>query len=117
MNMVRKIIESTYTDTCTVVEQKKDKVRGVVSTEEVKTLEHQPCRLSFEMSSPADETDAATTIAQTTKLFIAPEIEIKSGSKIVVERCGKTYSFTRSGVPAVYDTHQEIALERFEKYA
>lgn len=114
---VRKAIESTYTDTCSVIEQKKEKVRGVVETKDEIVLENQPCKLSFETGTVAGATDAATTIAQITKLFIAPEIEIKSGSKIVVERCGKMYLYTKSGVPAVYETHQEVMLELFERYA
>lgn len=117
MNMVRKVLESTYVDTCSVIEQQKIKVKGVVTAEELTVLENKPCKLSFETIKAAVETDSATRIIQITKLFIAPEIEIKSGSKIVVQHYGREFEYTRSGVSAVYDTHQEIMLELFEEYA
>ena len=117
MNLVRKVIESTYCDTCTVVEYQKTKVKGVVDTEEVKVLEDQPCKLSFEDINVAAKTEAATEITQEIKLFIAPEIEVKSGSKIIVTHCGKTYEYARSGIPAVYETHQEILLEAYRERA
>lgn len=117
MNLVRKIIESTYCDTCTVVETQKEKIKGVVNTQEAITLEDQPCKLSFESIRAADKTEAATEIAQETKLFVCPEIEIKSGSKIIVTHGGKTYVYARSGIPAVYETHQEILLEAYKERA
>ena len=51
------------------------------------------------------------------KLFIAPEVEIKSGSKIIVAHCGKTTEYTRSGVPGMHATHQEIMLDLFKEWA
>ena len=56
-------------------------------------------------------------MVQTIKLFIAPEIDIKPGSKIDVTHLGVTTSYKRSGNPAVYHTHQEIMLELWENYA
>lgn len=111
----KKAIESTYCDTCTVVEVQKEKVKGVVKTQEVIVLEDQPCKLSFESIHTATKTEAATEITQEIKLFICPEIEIRSGSKIIVTHLGKTYEYARSGIPAVYETHQEILLEAYEE--
>ena len=53
----------------------------------------------------------------TVVLFIAPEVEIPSGSKITVTQNGKTTDYCRSGESAVYTSHKEIALELFEDYA
>lgn len=117
VNLVRKVIESTYCDTCSVIEWQKTKVKGVVDTELVTVLEEQPCKLSFEDINVATKTESATGITQEIKLFIAPEIEIKSGTKIIVTHCGKTYEYARSGIPAMYETHQEILLEAYKERA
>lgn len=117
MNLVRKIIESTYCDTCTVVEVQKEKVKGVVKMQEVIVLEDQPCKLSFESIHTATKTETATEITQEIKLFVCPEVEIKSGSKIIVTHYGKTYVYARSGIPAVYETHQEVLLEAYKERA
>ena len=84
---------------------------------EVVTLENQPCRLSFETLQSAVQTSSAATVAQVTKLFLSPDVEVKPGSKLTVTQDGVTTDYTRSGVPAVYPTHQEIILELFKEYA
>ena len=105
MDMVRMAIEAMYEDTCTVVEHRKTKEKGVVTYTDTVVLENQPCKLSFE------------TIAQAEKLFVAPEVEIKSGSKIIVTHCGNSTEYTRSGVPGMHPTHQEIMLDLFKEWA
>lgn len=117
MDLVRKIIESTYCDTCTVTEWQKEKIKGVVSSKEVIVFKEQPCKLSFGSLNAADGTESVTETKQCIKLFLAPELEIKAGSKINVEHCGNTYEYMRSGIPAVYDTHQEIVLDTFKERA
>ncbi len=59
----------------------------------------------------------AVTIAQVTKLFIAPEINIKAGSKLVITHEGVTTEYIRSGVPAIHSNHQEVVIELFKEYA
>lgn len=68
------------------------------------------------MNSAAKD-DGYNTVSQSVVLFIAPEVEIPSGSKITVTQNGKTTDYCRSGESAVYTSHQEIALELFEDYA
>lgn len=111
----RKAIESTYDGVAVVEEyqQVKDEVTKLTSNEIVVVLENQPCRLSFEKLQIVNQTESAAEVTQTTKLFIAPDIEIKPGSKITVTQAGRTTEYTYSGVPAVYDTHQEIILDLF----
>ena len=108
-----------YNGVCTVIEQQSvvDSKRKVTKFEEVTVLNEQPCHLSFETITKNSESESANDVTQTTKLFIAPELEIKSGSKIVVTQNNVTTEYTRSGIPAVYDTHQEIILDLFEKWS
>lgn len=112
----RKAIESTYDGVAVVEEYQKvkDEVSKLTSGKPVVVLENQPCRLSFERLQIANQTESAASVTQTTKLFISPDITIKPGSKITVSQAGKTDEYTYSGVPAVYDTHQEIVLKLFE---
>ena len=111
--LVRRTIEKYYDKTCTVTEYQKTKVNGVVSFAEVQVLVDVPCRLSYKTIASNNETDSVSQIHQVTKLFISPDLIIPTGSKITVD--GIDYS--RSGVPAVYDTHQEIVLELFKGWS
>lgn len=115
----RRAIESLYKGACTIYEQQKvkDQVTHQTTTKEVMVLENQKCKLSYERIASANQTTALATIAQSTKLFIAPEIVVKAGSKIVVTQHGRTSAFSRSGEPAIYMDHQEVKLELFKEYA
>lgn len=115
----RRAIESLYKGICTIYEQQKvtDPITRQITTKEVKVLENQKCKLSYEKITSASQTSAPATIAQSTKLFIAPEIIVKAGSKIVVTQHGRTSEFSRSGEPAIYMDHQEVKLELFKEYA
>ncbi|WP_313803271.1 hypothetical protein [Cytobacillus sp.] len=119
VNVRRKAIERLYKGTCTIKEFQpvKDPITHITSKKEVPVLENQPCKLSFEKQTSATNTNAPAIIAQSTKLFLAPEIVIKAGSKIIVSQNGKTIEYSRSGEAAVYMDHQEIALELFKGYA
>ena len=111
--MVRRAVEKYYDKKCTVTEYRKTKVNGVVSFAEVQVLIDAPCRLSYKTIASNDETDSVSHTHQVTKLFISPDVIIPTGSKITVD--GIDYS--RSGVPAVYNTHQEIILELFKGWS
>lgn len=115
----RKAIESTYTGVMTVSERQsvKDPNTHITSTKEVVVLENQPCKLSFETIAATVQTDTAASLTQGTKLFLPPDVEIKAGSKIIVEQDGVKNAYSASGVPAVYPTHQEIILTLFERWA
>ncbi|HBG1494195.1 TPA: hypothetical protein KPH48_002465, partial [Clostridioides difficile] len=49
----------------------------------------------------------------TIKLFISPDIEIKAGSKLIIN----DKEYVRSGESAIYPNHQEIILELFKDKA
>lgn len=76
-----------------------------------------PCRLSFSSVSATSENSEAALIQQVVKLFLAKDVEIPPGSKVVVTQEGKTEAYVKSGEPAVYRYHQEIILERFKEWA
>lgn len=115
----RKAIESTYEGVCDIVEYEsyKEKKSSVTRHRETVKAEKAPCRLSFEKIAAAAGSDTGAALTQGVKLFIAPETEVKSGSKIVVTQNGITNAYSASGQPAVYSSHQEIMLELWKEWA
>jgi len=115
----RKAIESLYDGECTITEYQKVKNSTTKMTkfEEVVVLERQPCRVSYERFNTVFVKDDANSVSQSTKLFIAPEVRIKPGSKITVTQNNVTTEYQKTGEPAVYSTHQEIELELFKGWA
>ncbi|NLY47187.1 MAG: ABC transporter ATP-binding protein, partial [Tissierella sp.] len=72
-----------------------------------------PCKVSKKTISPVSG-EVANAIKYEPVLFINPDVEIKPGSKIVVIQYGTTREYKRSGEPFVYETHQEIVLQRID---
>ncbi len=115
----RRAVEGAYEGVCTVVEYASttDEKTKISRQGEVVVVQNQPCRLSFEKTSAALQTDTAAKMSQGVKLFAAPEVRIKPGSKVVVTQNGVTGEYAASGEPAVYGSHQEIMLELFRGWA
>ena len=114
----RKSIESLYDGQCTITEyQEYQKENKSVGHKEVVVLEGQPCRLSFSTVTDANASDTASKVVQTVKVFLAPEIVVKAGSKLDITQNGVSTAYESRGVPAVYATHQEIVLELFKGWA
>lgn len=90
---------------------------GRNESEEILERSGLPCRISFSNVSSTEENNDAALVRQTIKLFIANDVVIPPGSKLVITQAGKTDSYVKSGEPAVYSTHQEIVLERFKGWA
>lgn len=111
--MVRAALESLYKGRCDIVSQKEvfDPITKQTSFEDVKVVTGQPCRLSFKTITMAQEGSGATRLSQVIKVFIAPDIEVKAGSRLVITQNGKTAEYKASGEPALYGSHQEIILE------
>lgn len=109
----RKAIESRYTGLCDIIEKRKLKDGATKATvlRDIAVLSNQPCRLSYSNFGIANQTETVSNIEQTIKLFIAPEIKIVPGSKLIITQNGVTTDYISSGVPAIYETHQEICLE------
>ncbi len=113
--LARKALESTYTGLCAIVEYQEVVVNYETRTEEVTVIKNQPCKLSKKTISPANQSEVATTVAYAPLLFIAPEVEIKPGSIIIISQNGVTRKYERSGEPFIYETHQELTLQRVDK--
>lgn len=109
----RKAVESRYKGLCDILKKRKvkDEVTKATVLRDIAVLSNQPCRLSYSSSGTANQTDTVSNIEQTIKLFIAPEIKIAPGSKLRITQNGTTTDYISSGVPAVYETHQEVSLE------
>lgn len=115
----QRMVEHLYEDRCFVFEKQEvfDETRKVHKDKEVEVITDEPCRLSFETLKADDEANPAQKVVQDTKLFLRPDIVIKEGSKIVVKHNGREDIYARSGIPAVYVTHQEIMLKPFERWS
>lgn len=102
-----------YTGACDIIE-KVEMIKGSGATgfSEMVVAENVPCRVSFSSKSSAKNSDGAYQTTQTTKLFIATDVDIKIGSKIIVTQNGITTEYGASGEKAIYSGHQEIVLEK-----
>lgn len=115
----RRAQEATYEGICTIIEYQNvtDEKTRLTSQAEVTVIENQPCKLSFESQVTAVQTQTAAAISQSVKLFLAPEIQIRENSKLVVTQNGLTEEYSASGPPAIYATHQEVCLELFRGWS
>ena len=118
MELARKAIESQYKGLCTIYEyieiEDPDTGETIVSLEPVPVYKNIPCKLSKKTISAADGGEVANIIKYEPVLFINPDIEVKAGSNIEITQHGVTREFKRSGEPFVYNTHQEIVLQRID---
>ena len=114
---IRNAIETLYNGLCTVTcNQEIESEDGSTEFEQVVICENQPCHLSFG-SARTQEGNSATGISQSITLFVAPELEIPAGSKIVVLQNEREWKYKTSTVAAVYDTHQEITFSLEDRWA
>ena len=114
----RKAIESLYDGECTITEHKKfQKENKSTGFKDVVVHKGIPCRMSFKTINSTNQTDTASAVVQTIKVFLAPEIQVKPGSKLTITQNGVTTEYKSSGEPALYSTHQEIILELFKGWA
>lgn len=108
----RKAVESLYDGKCTIYEMasNQDPASKITQSTESMVAVDQHCRLSFQNISTVQNGSPGRKLDQIIKLFLAPEITVKPGSKIAVTQNGVTRKYISSGVSAVYPTHQEIIL-------
>ena len=103
-----------YNSTCTVIVQEEyEKDNGATSFREVTLLEDEPCRVQFSSVKSAVQDDAMATVSQEIRVFIRPDVEIPSGSKMTIN----SVNYTHSGVVAKYETHQEIVLTLWDRWS
>lgn len=115
----RAAIERMYDGRCAVYAKRKTINSVTQRTEfaEVELYADKPCRLSFSSGRSLTGGGAVAEVAQSVKLFVAPELSIPDGSKIVITQNGIEEAYSNSGAPSRYATHQEIQLSLFEKWA
>lgn len=115
----RKALELLYDGSCKVIEhQKVTKANNSTGFEEVVVLEDLPCRLSYKTIDSNTQTGSgASAVIQSITLFLAPDVKIASGAKIIVTQNGVTTEYQQSGKAALYDTHQEIVLDFFREWS
>ena len=119
MSPQRQAIESQYTGKGTITEYiaKTDSITKLTKHTEKDVLKDEPCRVSYKNITVSNSTNTGTITKQIIKLFIAPELDIKPGSKITVTQNGVTTVYKNSGKAGVYDSHQEVILELFDGWA
>ena len=113
VNPIRRAMERLYGDTCTIyeIQHVKDDATGITHKEGwAAVAENLPCRLSSKSVVQTQSVDGLGQITKVVKLYLAPEITVKAGSKIVVSRRGRTEVYQNSGEPTTRTNHQEIAL-------
>lgn len=105
--------ERFYEDTCTIYryEKEKDSQTHITSSQQVLACKDQPCRISFSSIPATSDIQTADALSQSIKLFLSPDVLVKSGSRILVTHAGTITAYKNSSMPAVYVTHQEINLE------
>lgn len=118
LTSARKYIEMMYNAACDVYEYQSvtDEVTHITSKAPVCVLEGQKCKISTTNINVANNANGAPQRAMSVKLFIAPEVAIKPGSKIIVTQNGITTAYKSSGEPGRYTNHQEIMLELFDRW-
>lgn len=111
----RRAIERLYTDRATIYRHQpvKNPVTKTTKLVAQPVYTDQPCRISQRALGQNNQTEAQNEIQYETKLFIAPEVEIKQGDLLEVTRGTVTRRYT-AGEPFVYSTHQEVSLQRKE---
>ena len=75
------------------------------------------CHLSFGNSPSISMDETVGQRLQKVKLFLSPDVLIKSGSRINVLQNGVEYHYMCSGESLIYETHQEVSLTLFECFA
>ena len=117
IKMVRDALNSLHTSTCVIYtyeDESIDEDTGIVRQGKQVMTEY-PCRVSYKSATPTTG-DKIATATQTVTLFLDPDIEIPVGCDIDVRQNGRCLQFKASGIPLVYQSHQEVSLEERVKY-
>ena len=112
-------IEKMYESTCSVWQfsQVYDKATHSTKMKKVALFENVPCHVSYGISGAAKQTDTIAVIGQNITLYLPPEYAVPAGCEIIIEGQGRTTKYESSGEPAVYQSHQEVALTLDDKEA
>ena len=106
----RKAIERTYIGRM-IIDEEEDYIDEGETLSRWKSVYEGTCFLDRSQVNAASNDGIRSNLKQQLRLLCAPEIEIKSGSRIKVEQNGMTIEFKYSGRPYIYPTHQELFME------
>lgn len=114
--MHRQMVEELYEGTCNIYEKTNvtDPVTKITGQKEKLIYENAACRLSYTRITPSYKQAEGAKQEQLVKLFLAPEMLVRPGSKIVVTQNNVTETYKMSSLAAVYTSHQEIVLEAWK---
>lgn len=108
----RKAIEKLYDSICDIIVlQEIIDENGVTDFKDVKLYEKQPCRISQQSVTKTANNHVVSEVDKVINLYIALELDIPAGSKILVTYNNRTTEYKSSSLPALYDTYQKIQLE------
>lgn len=109
----RKAIESLYDSTCNIKAYGKYKdpitKETKVGLNPVAKYSNQPCKISKKSLSKNNKKEVNNIIAYELKLFISPEVDVKQGDVIEVNRLGSIEVY-KAGEGFPYSSHKEIIL-------
>jgi len=118
VNPARAALRRMWNDTCAVYEYQPVKLENKSTVhDEIAVISGEPCRLSFSKLQQTNQTETAAKAPQTVKLFLDELLDVKAGSKIVIQCRGREFVFGYSGEAGVFDHHQEIVLIPWEGWA
>lgn len=114
----RKAIEKLYDSVCTVITSVEiTDENGVTNFQDVMLYENQPCRISQSNVTAANNNYVVSELDKVIDLYIAPELDIPAGSRIVATFNDIATEYKASGIPARYATYQKIRLEYVGRWA
>lgn len=121
---IRGAVEELYTCRCSVYEREEYKDEaGITRHREISVLQNVPCRISYstgmlfnKLNSGKEDIDAVRN-KQYVKIFTAPDILIRPGSKIAVTNEKGEHVYYHSGERAEYMSHNEILVENFKGWS
>lgn len=110
-------LKRLWTDQCAVAirQERQNPVNKQTEFVDKIVATNEPCRISFESISATSPDNGTALVSQAVKLFLRSDLDIPPGSTIVVTRQGRIETYVSSGKPAIYPSHQEIALKLKEE--
>lgn len=114
----RKAIEKLYDSICDVIITEEYQMsNGVTAFRDVVKYTKQPCRISQPNTSAANNNYVVSEYGKTVDLYIAPELDIPAGSKIIASFNDVVTEYKFAGAAARYATYQKIQLEFVGRWA
>lgn len=112
-------VERRYSGICTIYQSQKTtgSETNITTMADTAICTDQPCRKAVKSVPVTGNKNGAPAVVKVVTLYLSPSITVNPGSKAVVTQEGQTEYYKCSGVAAVYPSHQEITLEKTERWA